>query len=221
MDQPDQARSSRQGDAAESCVLSQAEISEIELCERIQASDRKAEGLLVERLQPGLRLILHRATGGDLELARELCQETLVILIKRLRTSGLREPSELTAFAAQTARNLAIAYRRKDARRRTDTDLEALDLAFDAGRSQPEQVGVGKLGPLVQRLLDQLPTERDRIVLKRFYLHEEEKEVICRDLCLSDLAFNQVLFRARNRFRELLDGAGLTKDDLLDSEPLS
>jgi RNA polymerase sigma-70 factor (ECF subfamily) len=142
-------------------------------------------------------------------------------MIKRLRTTGIRDPSELAAFAAQTARNLAIAQRRKDARRSTQTDLEAIDMASDPCRSPPEQVSVGKLGPLVQRLLDQLPTDRDRTVLKRFYLHEEDKASICHDLSLSDLAFNQVLFRARNRFRELLDSAGLQKDDLLDSEPLS
>jgi RNA polymerase sigma-70 factor (ECF subfamily) len=222
MDQPENpSRSSRRGSSDDPGIDSHLDVSQVELCERIQACDRKAEGILVERLQPGLRLVLHRATGGDLELARELCQETLVIMIKRLRTTGIREPSELAAFAAQTARNLAIAYRRKDARRSTQTDLEAIDMASDPSRSQPEQVAVGKLGALVQRLLDQLPTDRDRSVLKRFYLHEEDKASICHDLSLTELAFNQVLFRARNRFRELLDSAGLKKDDLLDSESLS
>ena len=219
MDQPESSsRSSRRGGADESSTDSPAELSAVQLCERIHASDHQAETLLVERLQPGLRLVLNRATGGDLELARELCQETLIVVIKRLRSSILRDPSELAAFAAQTARNLAIAHRRKDGRRRTQVDLDAVNMAFDPGRGQPEEVAVGKLGALVQRLLDQLPTERDRSVLKRFYLHEEDKDVICHDLSLSDLAFNQVLFRARNRFRELLSSAGLKKDDLLESE---
>jgi RNA polymerase sigma-70 factor (ECF subfamily) len=222
MDQPDnQSRSSRRGISDDQCPDAPDEPSPIELCQRIQANDRKAEALLVGRLQPGLRLVLHRATGGDLELARELCQETLVIVIKRLRSTGLNDPSELTAFAAQTARNLAIAYRRKDARRRTQPDSEALDIAPDPNLGQPEQVAVGKLGPLVQRLLDQLPTDRDRSILKRFYLHEEDKAVICRDFSLTELAFNQVLFRARNRFRELLSDTGLKKEDLLDSESMT
>jgi RNA polymerase sigma-70 factor (ECF subfamily) len=219
MDPPESSfRSGRGGGSEDSCVESSLELSPAELCERIHASDPKAEALLVERLQPGLRLILHRATGGDLDLAHELCQETLIIVIKRLRTSTLREPSELAAFAAQTARNLAIAHRRKDARRRTQADLDSVNMAFDLGRSQPEEVAVGRLGAIVQRLLDQLPTERDRSILKRFYLHEEDKDTICHDLSLSDLAFNQVLFRARNRFRELITSAGLKKDDLFESE---
>jgi RNA polymerase sigma factor (sigma-70 family) len=222
MDQPDNpSRSSRRGSSDDQYAGASGDLSQVELCQRIQASDRKAEALLVARLQPGLRLILHRATGGDLELARELCQEALVILIKRLRSAGLNDPSELAAFAAQTARNLAIAHRRKDARRRTQPDSEALDIAPDPSLGQPEQVDIGKLGSIVQYLLDQLPTDRDRSILRRFYLHDEDKGAICRDLSLTELAFNQVLFRARNRFRELLNDRGLKKEDLLDSESLT
>jgi RNA polymerase sigma-70 factor, ECF subfamily len=190
-----------------------------ELCERVRAGDTKAEAIVVAQLQPGLRLVLHRATGGDWDLTSELVQETLVILLERLRGRGLDDPSGLAAFAAQTARNLAIANHRKRNRRRTETNLEAVGTAADPRNGPPEQIAATRLGGLVDRLLQELPTERDRTVLKRFYLHEDDKKDICRDLQLSDLAFNQVLFRARNRFRSILKDAGLKKDDLFDSEP--
>ena len=203
---------------SESDARTDAETSNREICAGIKASSRDAETALVSRLQPGLRLVLQRATGGDLELARELCQETLVILIKRLRAEGLTDPTELAAFAAQTARNLAIAHHRKEGRRRTDANSEAIETVSDPGRGQPEQVAANRLGVIVHRLLGELPTDRDRMVLKRYYLHEEPKADICRDLDMSDLAFNQVLFRARNRFRDLLSNAGIAKEDLFDSE---
>src|SRR5262249_31215791 len=85
--------------------------SPLELCRRIKAGDRLAEAALVSRLQPGLRLVLRRATRGDVELAHELCQEALIIVLRRVRGSGLDDPAGLPAFAAQTARNLAIANR--------------------------------------------------------------------------------------------------------------
>jgi RNA polymerase sigma-70 factor, ECF subfamily len=209
------------GPMSDSEVRTDAEVSNGEICARIRAGNRDAEAVLVDRLQPGLRLVLRRATGGDLELARELCQETLVIVLKRLRTSGLNDPTELAAFAAQTARNLAIAHRRKEGRRRTDADIEALESVSDPRRGQPEQIAAGRLGAIVHRLLGELPTDRDRMVLKRYYLHEEPKSDICRDLEMSDLAFNQVLFRARNRFRDLLSSAGIGKEDIFDSEHAS
>jgi RNA polymerase sigma-70 factor, ECF subfamily len=199
----------------------EAEISNGEICASIQSGSREAEAALVSRLQPGLRLVLQRATGGNLELARELCQETLVILLKRLRSAGLTDPSELEAFAAQTARNLSIAHHRKEGRRRTEANIEAIESVSDPRRGQPEQVAANRLGVIVHRLLGELPTDRDRTVLKRYYLQEEPKADICRDLAMSDLAFNQVLFRARNRFRDLLSSAGIGKDDVFDSEHAS
>jgi RNA polymerase sigma-70 factor (ECF subfamily) len=192
-------------------------VTDAALCDRIRSGDANAEASLIERLQPGLRVVLYRATGGDRELAAELSQETLVVVLKRLRATGLNDPGGLAAFAAQTARNLAIAHRRKDGRRRTDTDLDALAAIPAPVRDHPEQAALSRLGAIVAQTLEQLPTERDRSVLKRFYLNEEDKEAICRDLQLSDLAFNQVLFRARGRFRSLLSAAGLEKRDLLDS----
>jgi RNA polymerase sigma-70 factor (ECF subfamily) len=187
------------------------------LCSRIRGGDAEAEAELVARLQSGLRLVAHRAAGGDYELARDVCQEALVILLRRLRTTGLDNPTTLEAFAAQTARNLVIAARRKERRQRTNSDAEALGAAPDPGPLASEELTAGRLGILVRRLLDELPADRDRTILVRFYLNEDDKSEICRDLNLSELGFNQVIFRARNRLRRLLIEAGFDKQDVLDS----
>ncbi len=50
-------------------------------------------------------------------------------------------------------------------------------------------------------------TDRDRQILYRFYIAEEDKERICADLDLSSLHFNRVLFRARQRFKDLLESS--------------
>ena len=55
----------------------------------------------------------------------------------------------------------------------------------------------------IAQTLESLPTERDREVLRRFYLTVEDKDRICDDLGLTRLQFNRVLYRARERFREL------------------
>jgi RNA polymerase sigma-70 factor (ECF subfamily) len=61
---------------------------------------------------------------------------------------------------------------------------------------------------LARRVLAAMPSERDRTVLFRFYIADDDKERICEDLGLSSTHFNQVLFRARERFRSLLDEMG-------------
>jgi RNA polymerase sigma-70 factor (ECF subfamily) len=63
-----------------------------------------------------------------------------------------------------------------------------------------------KIG-LVRRLLAELPLERDRQILTRFYLQEEDKERIREDLGLSRAEFNVVLFRARRRYQALFEKA--------------
>ncbi len=44
-------------------------------------------------------------------------------------------------------------------------------------------------------------------MLYRYYLAEEDKAAICADLGLSSLHFNRVLWRARQRFKKLLERA--------------
>jgi RNA polymerase sigma-70 factor, ECF subfamily len=111
-----------------------------------------------------------------------------------------------------------IAARRKNQRQRTATDSEALAYVPDPRPQVQEEAAIGRLGALVRRLLAELPGDRDRAILTRFYLNEHEKSEICRDLNLTDLGFNQVIFRARNRLRQLLIQAGIEKRDLPDSE---
>ena len=56
----------------------------------------------------------------------------------------------------------------------------------------------------MRALLNELGQPRDREILQRFYVQEEDKERICNDLHLDGAHFNRVLFRARERFRELV-----------------
>ncbi len=52
-------------------------------------------------------------------------------------------------------------------------------------------------------------------MLKRFYLEDHDKEVICQELNLTEAAFNQALSRARKRFKQILEERGFSKRDLL------
>src|ERR1044071_6206595 len=102
-----------------------------ELSRRIRDGDVTAETELIRQFEPGLRVLLRRRTGGDHGLLQDLVQETLLVVIQRLRGAGIDDPGKLAAFAAQTARNLAIASLRKAERQKTDIDTEATDRNHD------------------------------------------------------------------------------------------
>ena len=186
-----------------------------ELSRRIREGDVSAESELIRQFEPGLRVLLRRRTGGDLGLLQDLVQETLLIVIQRLRGAGIDDPQKLAAFAAQTARNLAIASLRKAERQKTDVDSEATERNPDPSRGVQAHVEDVEAAMAVRALLRELPQSRDRLMLKRFYLDDHDKELICQDMQLSEAAFNQALSRARKRFRQILEERGFAKRDLL------
>jgi RNA polymerase sigma-70 factor (ECF subfamily) len=61
------------------------------------------------------------------------------------------------------------------------------------------------LAEAVAALLDELPTERDRQVLMRFYLDNSDKQQLCAELGLSPKHFDRVLMRARSRLRTIIE----------------
>jgi RNA polymerase sigma-70 factor, ECF subfamily len=186
-----------------------------ELALRIKDGDVSAEGELIRQFEPGLRVILRRRTGGDHGLLEDLTQETLLVVIQRLRGAGIEEPDKLAAFAAQTARNLAIASQRKVERQRTDLDSDATERNADPSRGVDALAEDVEAALAVRALLRELPQARDRLMLKRFYLDDHDKEAICQEMKLTEAAFNQALSRARRRFRQILEERGFAKRDLL------
>jgi RNA polymerase sigma-70 factor (ECF subfamily) len=175
-----------------------------DLVQRIARGDASAEGELVARYSRGLRYLLRRL-GAAPELADDLHQETFRIVLERLRKKELDEPEGLAGFLRGTARNLMIGERRKTARRRTEADDEEVAQAVHPAPSQLSAVLLDEEAETVRRLIRELPTDRDRQLLLRYYVSEEEKESLCIDLGLDSLHFNRVLFRARQRFKEILE----------------
>jgi len=180
------------------------------LVERIRNDDRQAEEELVAQFSKGLLLMLRRLTG-ELPLAEDLHQETFRIILEKLRAGKLREPEKLPAYLRGTARNLLLSERRQGARLRFDGDSASLvdpsrgQLTAEA--SQLRRVLRQEEARQVRKLLGEMRFERDRQILAHFYLSDRTKKEICQDLDVDPGGFKKVLFRARERLRELWDRA--------------
>lgn len=174
-----------------------------DLVERISAGDRAAETEMVQRYSRGLSYVL-RGRTHDVSLAEDLAQDTFRIALERLRKGSIDQPESLAGFLYSTGRNLLIAHQRKEWRRATVSDTEAVDRVPDESRSPYQNVSQAQAARLVRQLLDELPVSRDREILLRTYLQDQDKEEVCQALGLDSLHFNRVLHRARQRFRQLL-----------------
>ena len=180
---------------------SEAAESAADLVGRIRRADPSAEDELVERYRRGISIIL-RAESSDAGAVDDLFQDTFRIALEKIRNGDLREPRKLSGFICAVARNLVVEHFRKVAARRTSSGLHLAELA--SPRPDPlEDVLRAERGAMAQRVLSEMPSDRDRQILLRFYVAEDEKDSICRDLELTSLHFNRVLFRARERYRAL------------------
>lgn len=178
------------------------------LVQRIRNKDPQAEDELVAQFSRGLALMLRRLTGNA-ALAEDLHQETFRVVLGKLRAGDLREPEKLPGYLRGTARNLLLAERRQGARLRFDGDGASLTEP-DRGPRAAEAPQLHKVlrqeeARLVRRLLGEMRFERDRKILSYFYLSDRTKHEICRDLGVDPGGFKKVLFRARERLRELWD----------------
>lgn len=174
------------------------------LVKRIQVGEGSAEEELFRRYSRGVAIIIGRI-ARDSCATDDLCQETFRLILEKVRHGALREPEKLSGFICSLARNLAIEYLR---RARRVEPLESAGETLSLSNPRPDPLGalLEKERVLaVRQVLSEMTISRDREILRRFYILEEDKERICADLGLSSLHFNRVLHRARERFRELYE----------------
>ena len=177
------------------------------------AADPVSHLAAVYRDFPGLRALILRRVR-DPEVAADILQDAAVTTLEKLRNGEISHPENVGGYLYRVALNHLRNHRRKD--RTGVSSAHALEELRDA-EDDPDWARVGRpqWAMAARQMLDEMPARRDRELLMRFYLNDEEKEKICQDLRLSMEHFNRVIFRARNRFRELLEQRGIWKADLL------
>lgn len=173
-----------------------------ELVSRIVAGDSIAETELVERYSTGIKLMLLKRTGSQ-QLSNDICQDALIVTLNKLRSGGLNKPESLPAFIRKTAVYLSIEHYRKE-KRYISLEDGMISLHAPHKDYKAENLDHQKAGALLEDLLDQLSVVRDREILRRFYLRDEDKVDICRELNLTSTHFDRVLYRAKQRMRELI-----------------
>jgi RNA polymerase sigma factor (sigma-70 family) len=180
-----------------------AEGDDRDLVERIAQGDTEAEAILCRHFyQPVLFMLTHRTRNAT--LAQDLCQDTLLIVLRRLRNRGLREPDKLAAYVHRTAHFVYVSHVRKSIRHKAVADADVVQ-ALGAMHDDPaDNCHETTVRTLVRAALGGLTVARDREILSQYYLHETEKGVLCELLDLSPQHFDRVLHRARQRLGAVL-----------------
>jgi RNA polymerase sigma-70 factor, ECF subfamily len=179
------------------------------LVARLAAGDRACETQLVARFQRGVRIAAARRLGRFQMLADDVAQETMARVIERLRAGALRDAHSLPGYVHACMRHVCDREIDRACQREgpSTTSGEPGAATVDLPSPQPgpaELAESGQIHALIRQLLAELPVPRDRVVLHRFYILQQEPLQICAELEVKHEHLHRLLSRARMRLAALL-----------------
>ena len=172
-----------------------------DLVERIRSNDPSGMEDLYRVFSQGIRFFLCRQLGTqDLD---DKVHDIFLIITQSIRRGDLREPDRLMGYVRTVLRRQVASHIEEIVNtRKNHADLDT-GLRLRDRRPDPERSAIEHENQLLaMRVLHSLKT-RDREVLVRFYLKEQDPDSICRDLDLSATQFRLIKSRAKSRFVEL------------------
>ena len=175
-----------------------------ELVERIRAGERAIEDALVLQYSRGVQFAISQSVS-DGSVVEDLYQECFRLVLEKVRAGEVNDPDRLSGFICSLARNIVIEYFRKTSRRETHHVSADEQSVPSREPSQLDTLLREEKGRLARQVLDALPSERDRSVLYRFYIAEDDREEICSDLGIEANHLSQILCRARQRYKTLFE----------------
>ena len=127
-----------------------------------------------------------------------------MIIFTKLKNGDIEKPDAVLSYLRTTAINIGYEYLRKDKKYASAIDQDLLNIIEDAKASVEKSIEREDIVRYVKQIMEELPTDRDREILTAFYFKDEDKPSICEKLALSSAHFDRVLYRAKNRLKELI-----------------
>jgi RNA polymerase sigma-70 factor, ECF subfamily len=180
---------------------------------RSAPTERAQIEALIAKEYVGLRLLLTRRTG-DPHVAAELLNDAICTTWEKWQANQIAHPEQIAGYVFQVAMNHWRNHRRSIAERpEKRADAKVLEALPQSEPGADEGIET-HIAARVKELIRSMSSYRDRAVLVRFYLDEQDRDVICREMQMTPSQFAKVLHRARGRLRRLLEESGLKGSDL-------
>jgi RNA polymerase sigma-70 factor (ECF subfamily) len=179
------------------------------LSEKIAIGSRKAESDLVLTYY-GPLLSWLRGKLPELATAEDICQECFIVAIRALRRNAVRDPAKVGSFL------FGVAARQIATNARTNRiSLSLKDIDVDELEAQAHRPLEGLINETeasaVRKAICMLSSPRDRELLVRRYLLDQNGAQIQRDLRLTPVVFKKAISRARGRMQQILLREGVAQ----------
>jgi RNA polymerase sigma-70 factor, ECF subfamily len=184
-----------------SAAVAEAYSDWAELVDRIRSGKTDGMEELYQLFSKGIRFYLCRQLGPQ-ELDDKV-HDTFVVVVQAIRRGELRDPQRLMGFVRTIVRRQVAAHIDRVVHiRREQIDMESTVRIADPHGNPEEAAIFQQRADLIKHVLDEL-SQRDREILTRFYLREQDQDQICSEMALTDTQFRLLKSRAKARFGEL------------------
>ncbi len=178
-----------------------ASINWTDLVNGIRAEEPEAMENLYRLFSRGVRFYLCRQLGPQ-ELD-DTIHDTFLIVVQAIRRGDLREPDRLMGFVRTVVKRQVAATIEQNVQTRRDVQgLEQGSSISDRRETPEERVISGQRAEIMEAVLRSL-SPRDREILTRFYLQEQNQQEICAQMGITETQFRLLKSRAKARFGEM------------------
>jgi RNA polymerase sigma-70 factor (ECF subfamily) len=174
-----------------------------EVVTRIRAGDPAATTQLYDVFTRGIRYLLLRTLG--MEELEDRLHDCFLIVLEAIRAGELREPARLMGFVQTVVRRyIGGGIRNAVTHRRRSVEFdESVGSVLDRKNDPEKALLARQRGDIARRVFQGL-SDRDREVLRRFYLLEQPQEQICEEMGLSYNQFRLLKSRAKARYAKIV-----------------
>ena len=133
------------------------------------------------------------------QLAEDIRQETLLRVLQIVRKDRVQHPERFVALVSAVCNNVQMELLRGETRHeKSESEVEMVDDTVDLDAPLVNQ----QRRRQVDIVLQELP-EKDRELLRMFFLEERDKAELCRRFEVGEDYLRVLLFRAKSRFKSL------------------
>ena len=169
---------------------------------RIRAGEELAMLQLYTYFEKGVRWFVLKALGPE-ELDDRV-HDCFLIVTQAIQAGEVRDPERLMGYVRTVVRRqIASSIHDVSSRRRKHVDFSESVFTLADWQSDPEQSLASQQREAIgKKVLDEI-SDRDREVLMRFYVDEQNYDTICQEMGLTYNQFRLLKSRAKARFGKL------------------
>ena len=182
----------------------------VNLLKQIADGDKNAcQQFVVEHYQWLTVIVRQQFPYTDLYM--DIVHDAFSLTIEKLKANEINKLESIKFYLRTAALNIGYSYLRKDKKYRSSIDQDLLFILEDTTADVSADIEWQDSVNYVKCLIQEMKVERDRTILKAFYLDDKDKLTICQELSITPDHFSRVLFRAKHRLKTLLAKAKIRK----------